>query len=168
MIEQTLPDTGAHGEAEQPCDGQVAVVVDSTGAFSAEVVGRMLRIGTFTSILKQSTAQVRYAGKSLCFAARVNIYWTLVLFNAWMQHFQALEPAWQRNQSAAGTGDGSAVTDAGLMRLISFSGSTKGITVRPDMRAGRAEAKSRKRARTMRRRSLSVPRCEWCIRIECR
>lgn len=105
------------------------IMLKDKAKFSEALVERMHHQGTFERIIRASTRQIYTAGTTLGNAVRINTYWSMILFHAWMQHFQALEPAWQRSPGVEGPDDGPAIREAGLSKLITFTGGNKCIKV---------------------------------------
>lgn len=102
------------------------IVLKDKATFSEALVQRMHQCGTFERIIRASTMQIHTAGATLKYAVKLNTYWSIILFHAWMQHFKALEPAWQRTP---GPDDGADIRAAGLTKLTTFTGGNKCIQV---------------------------------------
>jgi len=97
------------------------VVSSETGKFTAYTIERMNHEGTFRHMVEECTDKILRQGTKLAGAVRINTYWALILFYAWLQHFEALSPAWRSGSGTDGTTDGQSIMNAGLQKTSSFA-----------------------------------------------
>lgn len=118
-----LPTTDHH---QPKATDEVASFVDlNTATFPAETRHRFHETGLFTGVATRSVKEI----VDVTIDHQTTIKWHLmnfvVLIHAWLDLFQALEPAWQ----SAGDHDDSDVSRASIRTFRSFKGDSN-ITVR--------------------------------------